>query len=108
MREESGYRRSNYDLIVEKEVAFPDVALGKDESVNIFGEDIRFKIPAGTQPGEAIRLRNLGFPHTRGTGKGDLLVRIKVVVPKKLNSTQREIIEKLSEELNTKHSWFGK
>ncbi len=108
VREESGYRRSNYDLIVEKEVAFPDVALGKDESVNIFGEDIKFKIPAGTQPGEAIRLRNLGLPHTRGTGKGDLLVRIKVVVPKKLNSTQREIIEKLSEELNTKHSWFGK
>ena len=57
-------------------MAFPDVALGKDESVNIFGEDIKFKIPAGTQPGEAIRLRNLGFPHTRGTGKGDLLVRI--------------------------------
>ncbi|MHB1439141.1 MAG: molecular chaperone DnaJ [Cuniculiplasma sp.] len=108
VRNEVGYTRSNFDLITNKEIGFPEAALGADATVDIFGEELKFKIPAGTQPGEAIRIRNMGFPHTRGTGRGDLLIRIKVVIPKKLNSTQKELVEKLSEELSSKRSWFGK
>ncbi len=108
VREESGYRRIGNDLVIEKEISFPQAAIGSQVESDIFGEVVSVKIPAGTQPGEVIKVKNLGFPHTRGTGKGDLLVRVKVVVPKKLSSSQKELLEQFSKELESKHSWFGK
>jgi molecular chaperone DnaJ len=108
VRQESGYKRNNFDLIVETEIGFPDAALGKETSVNIFGDEVSFNIHPGTQPNEPVRIKNLGFPHTRGSGRGDLIVIIRIFIPKKLTSKEKELIETLSTELNTKHSWFGK
>ena len=57
----------------------------------LFGKG-NLKIPSGTQTGTTFRLKGQGMPHMRG-GKGDLLIRIQVEVPKKLNKDQTEKLE---------------
>ncbi len=54
-------------------------------------------IPAGTQPGDRFTLRNQGVPSLRGGSKGDMIVEIKVIIPRKLNKQQKELLKKFSE-----------
>ena len=51
------------------------------------------KIPAGTQPNTALRMKGLGMPNLRGGDRGDLYVRVNVEVPTKLNDDQRTKLE---------------
>src|SRR5919109_533230 len=53
------------------------------------------KIPAGVKDGSRIRLNGKGAPKLKGSGRGDLLARVKLTVPKKLNKKQRELLEEL-------------
>ena len=56
-------------------------------------------VPAGTQPGDVLRMAGLGVPRSGG-GAGDELVAVEVQVPKDLTPEQREIVEKLRDELD--------
>ena len=56
----------------------------------------RCKIDPGTQHGHVFTLRGQGVPHLRGSGRGDLQVRVRVVTPTKLNEEQRELLERLA------------
>ena len=58
-------------------------------------------MPAGTQHGHEFRLRGQGVPHLRGRGRGDLRVHVVVDIPTRLSSAQRELFERLAEELDT-------
>ncbi len=53
----------------------------------------KVKVPAGTQPGSQIRLRNFGMPKLRGSGRGDHYITIKVEIPKKLTKDQKKCLE---------------
>ena len=54
------------------------------------------KIPAGTQDGTVFKLRDRGMPSLRGGSKGNQFVRVHIDVPKKLNSEQRDLLEKFA------------
>ena len=54
------------------------------------------KIPAGTQSGTIFKLRGKGMPHFRGSGHGQLLVRVAVEVPSKLSAEQRKKLEEFA------------
>ena len=58
---------------------------------------LRLKIPEGTQPGDILKIRGKGAYATSGYGRGDLLIEVKVEVPKKSGKRMKEIIEKLKE-----------
>ena len=55
-------------------------------------------IPPGTQPGEVIRLKGEGVPYPKGQRRGDLLVEVKVVVPRSLNARQQHLLQELAKE----------
>ncbi|MBI2482602.1 molecular chaperone DnaJ [Candidatus Uhrbacteria bacterium] len=57
--------------------------------------DVEVKIPAGTQPGDQLRLRGKGVPRSHGFGRGDQVVTVMVDIPRKLNRKQRERWEEL-------------
>ena len=62
----------------------------------LFGKG-SLKIPAGTQTGTTFRLKEQGIPALRGGRKGDLLIRVQVEVPTKLNAQQTAKLEDFAE-----------
>ena len=95
------FRRRKDDFVVEVPVSFVEAALGAQIEVpRPGGGTVKVKLPAGTQDGKQFKVRGAGSPKARGNGgeKGDLIVRVGVVVPKKLKRREREILEALAEE----------
>ncbi len=106
--DEPGITRRGNDLYITTEISFPEAALGTSVEVNLFREKIDVKIPAGTQPGEVLRVKNGGMPVMNSNSKGDLHVRVLVSVPKHLSSREKELIAELGNFGQKKHSWFSR
>jgi DnaJ-class molecular chaperone len=83
-------------LKCEIPVAFHEAALGATIEVPTLDGRVKMKIPAGTQSGQTFRLSGRGVPHLKGGGKGDLFVKAKVAVPKKLEAREEELILELA------------
>lgn len=96
------FKRKGDDFVVSVPVSFVEAALGAEIEAPRpgGGAAIRLKLPAGTQNGKQFKVRGGGAPRTRKSGpeRGDLIVRVGVVVPKKLKRREREILEALAEE----------
>jgi molecular chaperone DnaJ len=108
VREPSGIQRSDDNLYVTLDISFPEAALGVKKQIKLFREEFEVNIPAGTQPNDIVRIKGKGMPHMNSGGSGDLMIRIKLIVPKHLNSAQKQLISQLLEENTKKHSWFGR
>jgi len=97
IKEHDLFERHDDDLFFELPVPFTLAALGGSIDVpTLFGKG-NLKIPSGTQSGTTFRLRSQGMPRLRGGAQGDLLVRIQVEVPTKLNSEQKQCLEDFAE-----------
>ena len=95
------FRRRGDDFVVEVPVSFVEAALGAQIEVpRPGGGTVKVKLPAGTQDGKQFKVRGAGAPSTKKNGaeKGNLIVQVGVVVPKKLKRREREILEALAEE----------
>jgi molecular chaperone DnaJ len=89
------YERRGSDLVIEVPVTYAEAALGAEVEVPTPDGKISLKIPPGTQDGRMLRVRGKGAPKLKGSGRGDLLARIRVVVPTKLSKAEREAVENL-------------
>lgn len=85
-------RRGN-DLKLELPLTYAEAALGDKVQVPTLNGAVTLKIPAGTSSGKTFRIRGKGAPIR--SGHGDLLVTVKVAVPKKLSKKERELVEQL-------------
>jgi molecular chaperone DnaJ len=95
------FKRKGDDFVVGVPVSFVEAALGAEIQVPRPGGGIvKLRLPAGTQDGKKFKVRGAGASRARTDGgeKGDLIVRVSVVVPKKLKRREREILEALAEE----------
>jgi molecular chaperone DnaJ len=95
------FRRRGDDFVVEVPVSFVEAVLGAQIEVpRPGGGTVKVKLPAGTQDGKQFKVRGAGAPRAKKNGaeKGNLIVRVGVVVPKKLKRREREILEALAEE----------
>ena len=98
------FERHDHDLVTEVPVTFPEAALGASvELQHLNDEMVRVEIPAGTQPGTPLRVRNFGVPFVDGTGRGDLIAVVKVDVPKKLSSHQKKLLHDLAKTFEKEH-----
>ena len=91
------FRRDGYNLLLDFPVSFTTAALGGDVDVPTLDGTVKYRIPEGTQPGTEFRIRGSGIQQLRGAGKGDLVVRVKVEVPKRLTPKQKEILRQFDE-----------
>ena len=90
------FERRGADLVIEVPVAYTEAALGATVEVPTpYGDRVSLKVPAGTQDGRLLRIRGHGAPKLDGSGKGDLIARLRVSVPKKLSKKEREALEQL-------------
>ncbi|MBI2611809.1 DnaJ domain-containing protein [Candidatus Gottesmanbacteria bacterium] len=100
------FKREGYDLITDTEVSFSQATLGDVVDVPTIDGNLKLRLQPGTQPNTLIRLRGKGVPHVRGHGRGDQYVRVKVTVPTKLSSRQKELLKEFDQESKAKKSWF--
>jgi molecular chaperone DnaJ len=96
VRPHERFERRGDDLITEASVPLSVAVLGGETRVRTLKAEVALTIPRLTQNGKTFRLKGLGMAKSDGK-KGDLLARVKVVLPEKLS--QKE--EKLFEELKT-------
>src|SRR2546421_4049586 len=90
------FQRRGADLVVEVPVTYAEAALGATVEVPTpYGDRVSLKVPAGTQDGRQLRIRNHGAPRLKGGGKGDLIARLRLSVPKRLTKKEREALEEL-------------
>ena len=100
------FKREGYDIVVDKEISFPQAALGDEIEVETIDKEVKLRIPQGTQPGTVMRLKGRGVSYVRGGGAGDEYVRIKITVPKNLTSRQKELLQEIEKEGKGKKGWF--
>ncbi|MDA8387950.1 MAG: molecular chaperone DnaJ [Nitrospiraceae bacterium] len=91
-----GFRRDGDDIICEQPVSFAQAALGVDLEIDTLWGSEKLHVPAGTQPGETFRLKGKGMPRMGKKSRGDHVVKVRVVIPGKLNDKQRELLEELA------------
>ncbi len=94
LRKHPFFERKGSDLYCEVPVTFAEAALGAEIEVPTLDGRVKVRVPPGTQSGQLLRLTGLGMPKPTG-GRGDLYVRVKVVVPRNLTQRERELIEEL-------------
>ena len=91
------FERDGNDVYCEVPINIVQASLGAEVEVPTLDGKVVMKVPEGTQPGRVMRLRGKGIPRLRGTGRGDQLVRIKVVVPTKLTERQKAVLRNFAD-----------
>jgi molecular chaperone DnaJ len=94
------FERRDSDLLIDVPVTYAEAALGADVEIPTTDGRISLKVPPGSQDGKLLRVRGHGAPKLKGSGRGDLLARLRVTVPTKLTNAEREAIESLDKASN--------
>ncbi|MDD5302385.1 MAG: molecular chaperone DnaJ [Elusimicrobia bacterium] len=98
------FERHEDDLSVNAHVDIATAALGGATTVpTIDGEPVTVKIAHATQHGATLRVREKGMPKLHGRGRGDLLVHVRVDVPRDLTAKQKELLEEFRKSLHDEH-----
>jgi molecular chaperone DnaJ len=95
VRADEIFSRQGDDLVCTLEVPLHDAALGALIKVETFDGDEQLEIHPGHQTGEVIVLKGKGVKHLRSNGRGDLLVKLQVLTPTKMDSKQKELLRQL-------------
>jgi molecular chaperone DnaJ len=90
VKEHKVFQRDEDNLYCEVPIPFSVAALGGEVPVPTLEGKAQLKIPAGTQSGQIFKLRGKGITNVSGRDRGDLLARMIVEVPTRLNAEQRQ------------------
>ncbi|MGP1272626.1 MAG: molecular chaperone DnaJ [Phycisphaerales bacterium] len=91
------YEREGDHLLLEMPIGFSQAALGAEITVPTLEGSHELKVPAGTQHGSMFRVSGQGLPNLRSGRRGDLVVLVKVEIPKKLTKQQEKLLREFAE-----------
>lgn len=97
VRPDDLFSRSGDDLRITVPVSFTELALGGTVTVPTLDSKVRVRVPAGTSDGTTLRVRGRGVVKRNGNS-GDLLVTVKVSVPKNLDEGAASVLRRYAEE----------
>ena len=98
VRPDKNFKRVGDDIFSQEEISISQAVLGGKIKVKIPDGEVGLKIPAGTSSGQEFKLRNEGAHHLKSFGRGDLIVKIKIKIPKSLTQKQKKLLEELEKE----------
>jgi molecular chaperone DnaJ len=101
------FERSGNDVIMVLPVSYPQAVLGVSLEIPTLTGRAKISVPAGTQGGKILRMRNKGIPNVHGAGLGDQLVLVQIYIPTKLTSEEKGKIKELESYENLKPSSDG-
>ena len=91
------FHRDGADVHIDVPISISEAALGASVVVPVpEGGRVRVKVPAGTQDGAVLTLKGKGAPRVKGSGSGDLKIKVGVRVPTELSDKQRSALEALA------------
>lgn len=88
----STFKRKGFDIYINTHISFAKATVGTELKVPTVDGDVKYEVPAGTQPGTVFRLKGKGVPKVNGHGRGDQYVNVVVDIPKNLNQKQKEAL----------------
>lgn len=97
LKEHSVFTRDGMDLHCDMPIPFSIAALGGEVRVPTLSGAVSLKIPPGTQSASVFRIRGQGMPALQSASRGDILARVQVEVPSRLNAEQRKALEHFAE-----------
>jgi curved DNA-binding protein len=98
VREHSRYRREGTSLIIDREVTVWDALLGASIDIQTLdNKTLSIKLPPGTQPDTVLSCKGEGLPNMRTRQRGNMLIRIKVLIPKILQPEQINLIQQIKQ-----------
>jgi molecular chaperone DnaJ len=89
--------REEFDIFCEIPITFPEAALGAEIRVPTLEGETTYEIPEGTQTGTTFTLRGKGIPYVNGRGRGDLIFKVVVEVPKNMSESQKDALRKFAD-----------
>ena len=97
MKKDPVFKKEGKNIVAEISIKLTDALIGIKYPLKTLDGDIELSIPDGINSGEILRLRDKGVP-VDSHRRGDLLVRIKVIMPKHLSKTAKKAVEELKKE----------
>ena len=95
------FERSDSDLLMAFPVGFNDLLKGRRfEIPHLDGKPLFIDVPPGSKPGDTIDIRGRGIPRTRGRGRGDVTILLKLHMPQKPSKELLSSLEDLSESID--------
>ncbi len=99
VKEDRNLKREGENIFTELRITYPQAVLGDKVEIETLDGKKTIVIPEGTQPGQQIRLKELGVPSLQGRGRGNHYVTVIVDVPKKVSRQVKKLLEELVKEL---------
>lgn len=94
------FKRDGNDILLELNINMAQAALGADIQVpTVDGSTTPLSVSPGTQNSKVFRVKGMGVPYLRGSGRGDMLVQTNVQIPTNLSEEQKRLLRELSKTL---------
>jgi molecular chaperone DnaJ len=97
------FHREGQNLHCVIPISFPQAALGAEIEIEGVDGPVMLKVPEGIQSGKEIRVRGKGVPFLNEKGRGDLIAKVVVQIPKKLSKAQRDLISELGKSMSVEN-----
>ncbi len=91
------FERHGRELLTHYRMNYAQAAIGDTLKIDGLTSELDFKIPAGSQPGSQLRIKGEGLPRLHGGSRGDLVVQLDLVVPKKTDEDQASVLRDYAE-----------
>lgn len=91
------FERDGFNVWCDVKISFAQAALGDEITVPTLDGQVKYTVPAGTQPGDIFKLKGRGIHYVGSQKRGDQLVRMSIEVPKNLTEKQKELLMQFNE-----------
>jgi len=98
VRKHKKWQREGQHIYGEYEVSYLQAVLGAELEVEAFGETQKVNVSRGSQGGDVIKVSGFGLPSIRSARRGDLILQLKVVIPKKLSNKEEELLRQIAQD----------